>query len=117
MGYKITLNNGSPEMSFDQDTTIATDLLLSAMVQQGSFFFDPTIGLRELPKKNTDQNVALVEDYFKRSCKWLVDIGRAKSIAVLVERDDVQKDRINVKETAVQANDKSAAFETFVGVI
>lgn len=117
MGFTIVLNNGLPEMTFAQDPTLATDLLLSAMVPRGSFFFDPAFGLRELPKIITENNVGLVRDYYAESCKFLIDSGRAKSIEVTAEPDDDNADRINVQEKAVQANDTPASFETFVGVV
>ena len=117
MGYKIKMINGLPEMSYDPDPSIATDLLLSAMVPQGSFFLAPSLGLRPLPKKLTDGTIGLVRDYFRESAKWLLDAGKAKSIDVIAERDDDERGRVNVQETAVQANDNVAEFETFVGVI
>lgn len=117
MSYKIILNNGNPEMSYDQDATIATDLLLSAMVQQGSFFLDPSFGLRELPNKITDQNMGLVKDYLKQSSRWLIDAGKAKSIDVLVEPDLTEKNRLDIQESATQANDTVATFETFVPLV
>ena len=117
MGYKITLNNGNPEMSYDPDPTIATDLLLSTLVPKGSFFFNPDFGLRALPIKDTDQNMALIPDYFKESAKWLIDAGRAKKIDVLAERDDSERGRIDVQVSATQANDLPVSFDTFVGVI
>ncbi len=116
MGYKIEMVDGLPEMSLEQDATIGTDLLLSALVPQGAFFLDPTFGLRELPKKITDQNRGLVKDYFAESAKWLLDAGKAKSIDVLVEPDE-EKNRLNVKQAAEQANDTEVSFETFVPVV
>lgn len=117
MGYKITLLDGLPVQSYDQDGTIATDLLLSALVPRGAFFLDPSRGLRAMPKKITDQSLGLVKDYFKESSKWLIDAGRAKSIDVLVEPDLTEGNRIAVEETAVQANDAVVTFETFVPVV
>lgn len=117
MGYKIIMTNGRPEMTWDQDPTIATDLLLSAVVQQESFFFNPGFGLRALPKKNTEQNISLIRDYYKESCKWLIDVGKAKSIDVIAERDDDLAERVDVQETARQANDQIVTFGTFVDVV
>lgn len=117
MGYKITMNQGVPEMSFDADETIATDLLLSALVPLGGFFLDSAFGLRELPKSITEQNSGLVKDYFEESAKWLVDSGKAKSVSALVEKDLQEPSRLNVKETALQANEEPVTFETFVPVV
>jgi hypothetical protein len=116
-GYAIGLVDGLPVMSWDQDATIATDLLLSALVPQGAFFLDPSFGLRDLPKKITDGNAGLVKDYFQESSQWLVDAGKAKSIEVIAEPDLQEKSRINVKQTAIQANDEPAEFSTFVPVV
>ena len=118
MGYKYSLDtNGNPVMSYDADPTIATDLLFSALVKQGSFFFNPDFGLRELPKKNTAQNIALIGDSYKESAKWLIAAGRAKSIDVLAEPDESDRSRVDVQMKAVQANDKPVEFETFVGLV
>lgn len=118
MGYEITLDaDGNPQQSYDQDATIATDLLLSAMVPQGAFFLDPTFGLRELPKKITADSLGLVKDYFTQSSKWLLDGKKAQSITVLVEPDLTDKSRVNVQQTAIQTNDTVVTFETFVPVV
>lgn len=117
MGYKIELVNGLPVQSFDADATIGTDLLLSALVPRGAFFLDPTFGLRDMPKKITEGNAGLVEDYFKESSAWLIAAGKAESIETLVETDLTEPNRINVKQTAVQANDTVVTFETFVPVV
>lgn len=117
MGYKIIMNQGNPEMSFDADPTIATDLALSCLVEKGSFFFDMDFGLRAMPKKNTPENAALVPGYFDEAVKWLLDTGQAKTINVIAEPDNDNPDRVNVKVDAVQANDAPAEFETFVEVV
>lgn len=117
MSYKITMQNGLPIASYDQDATIGTDLLLSAMVQQGAFFLNPSFGLREMPKKITDGNNGLVKSYLKDSCKWLIDAGKAKSIDVLVEPDLIEKNRLDIQESATQANDTVVTFEIFVPVV
>jgi hypothetical protein len=117
MGYKITLSNGTPTMSYDQDATIATDLLLSAMVPQGAFFLNPDFGLQELPKKITDQNMGLVKDSFGQSEKWLIDAGKAKSIDILVEPDLTENNRLDIQESATQANDTVVSFKTFVPLV
>jgi hypothetical protein len=117
MGFQIKLIDGLPVMSYDPDATIATDLLLSAMVPQGAFFLDPGFGLREMPKKLTIDSPGLVKDYFKESSKWLITAGKAKSIDFLVEPELTEKSRINVQQTAIQANDTVVTFETFVPVV
>lgn len=116
MGYKITLQNGAPVASYDRDATIGTDLLLSALVPQGAFFLDPGFGLRAMPKKLTDQGLGLVQDYFKESSNWLLKANRAKTIDILVERDS-ELGRVNVRQTATQADDTVVTFETFVPLV
>lgn len=116
MGYKITLQDGAPVASYEQDATIGTDLLLSALIPQGAYFLDPGFGLRAMPKKLTEQSLGLVEDYFRESADWLLKAGRAKSIDVLVEQDS-ELGRVNVQETAVQADDTVVTFETFVPLV
>ena len=117
MGYIIILNNGVAEQSWDQDNTIATDLLLSCLTPQGSFFLNPDFGLPALPKKIDDQAIALIQQRYSKAVKWLLDTHKAKSISVIAEQDMDDTSRIDVAITAVQANDQIVTFETFVEVV
>ncbi len=117
MGYQITLQDGLPQQTWEQDETIATDLLLSCEIARGSFFGFTDFGLPALPKKSSPQTLALIEQRFFAAVKWLIDIGRAKSIDVIAEPDDLERDRINVAMTAEQANGQIVTFETFVEVV
>ena len=117
MGYKITLVNGKPERTYDQDETIATDIALSLLVEQGSWFFDRTFGRRKRNKKNTAQSIGELVQDCNQALKWLLDTGKAKSIDVIAEPDVNDRTRANVMVTAGQANDKIVTFQTFISVI
>jgi len=117
MGYKIIMNQGHPELTHEQDATIATDVALSILVEQGAWFVNPKFGMPALPKKDTDQNLALVPVRCKQAAKWLIDAGKAKAITAIAERDDDTRGQVNIRVDATQANDQPVTFETFVPVV
>lgn len=118
MGYKYTLDeNGLPIMSYDPDATIATDLLLSAMIEKGAWFFNRDFGREKEPAKIRADTVKLVESTFKNAAKWLLDNGRAASIETTAKQDPGDRTRIDILQEAKQANNQPAKFETFVGLI
>jgi phage gp46-like protein len=117
MGYKIIMNQGHPELTYEQDLTIATDVALSILVEQGAWFLDTTFGMPALPKKDTDQNLALIPGRCKQATKWLIDAGKAKSIEAIAERDNDTQGQVDIRVDATQANDQPVQFETFVPVV
>ncbi len=105
-------------MSFEQTDTIANNIWLSLNVRRGSFFARPEFGMRELPNKNTPRAAALIEQYAKEALQWILDLGRATSIAVEAERDPVNHpNRIILRGEAVQADGRQISFEHFVEVV
>jgi phage gp46-like protein len=52
----------------------------------------------------TDQNLNLAKQYLKECLQWLITIGRAKSFIITVERDDIDKNRMDIKIDAQQAD-------------
>jgi hypothetical protein len=117
LGYKIVLINGNPEQTWDQETTIYSDMVLSVVVEQGAFFQDPAFGLAALPKSISDATVPLIRQRFEQAWKWLLDTGKAKSIAVTATPDKDNKNRVNISAEAVQANDLVIPFSLFVEVV
>jgi len=117
MGYKIVLVNGIPEMTYEQDATIGTDMLLSAMVEQGAFFLDPKFGLPPHPRKMAEETPDIVRDQHAGALAWLTETGRAKRVDVVAVPDPGTRDRVNVKAEAEQPNGKTVSFETIAGVI
>jgi len=116
--YKIEMNRGMAEMKYENADGIFNNIYLSLHVQKGSFFAAPDFGsrLHEI-KKLTEQNIALAKDYCKEACQWIIDLGRATSIDIIVERDEDVMNRMNILVTAVQANGAEMSFTTFVEVV
>lgn len=117
MGYKVIMNQGHPELTWEQETTILTDMVLSILVPRGAFFHDPNFGLPELPKKLTPENIPLVRQRFQEALQWLINTGKAKSIDIIAEQDEDWPNRVNIAARAVQSNDQLVTYETFVEVL
>ena len=98
-------SNGNPEVSWEKPTNIATNIYTSLMIKKGSLFNTPSFGLDLSDiKKVTATNIKLIETRLRDALQWLIDIGKAKTINVIVERDSLDRSRINYKVEAVQAD-------------
>ena len=91
MDFSITMQDGLPQMSFDQSNDLFNNIYLSVTVVKGSFFHNPDFGLRSRGRlKNTAATAALIRQDYLDALQWLIDIGRAKSVEVTAERDLLQ---------------------------
>lgn len=99
----------------DSCTTIANNVFLSLAVERGSFFHNPSFGLRRRHRlKNTESTAALIRHDYIEALQWLIDLGRAKTVEVMVERDRlVDLHRLKVLVTVTQADGRVLSFETF----
>lgn len=119
MDFRIDTTAGQGEMTFDPVTDIRNNIFLSIKVRRGSFFANPSFGLRAIrPAKNTIQTAGLLREYCREALQWLIDTGKAVSVDVQVERDPAAwPGRMKILVTAVQADLKPVTFETFQEVI
>ncbi|MCE5274872.1 MAG: phage GP46 family protein [Deltaproteobacteria bacterium] len=121
MDFSIDTATGRGEMTFEQATDIMNNIYLSLTVQRGSFFARPGFGSRLhllRREKNTDQAAALAKDYCREALQWLIDCGRAREIAVDVERDpDEDPHRLKVRIQVTQADLSPVTFETYQEVV
>ncbi|MDR3631551.1 MAG: phage GP46 family protein [Desulfocapsaceae bacterium] len=91
MDFSITMQDGLPQMSFDPANDLFNNVYLSVTVVKGAFFHNPGFGLRSRGRlKNTAATAALIRQDYLDALQWLIDIGRAKSVEVAVERDRLQ---------------------------
>ena len=110
----ITGSNGVAEMSWDAPEDISTIIWTSLNVKKGSLFNVPEFGvdLSDI-KKVTSSKVDLIKTRFEAALQWILDIGKAKSITVIVERNKQDKSRIDYKVEAVQADGIPVTVESF----
>jgi len=92
-------------MTWTKNTDIRTDMFTSLTINKGSFALNPTFGsdLYKI-KKITESSLNLAKQYCQEALKWLIQVGRAKTIDVIVERDTDDFTRMNIKVTATQPN-------------
>lgn len=119
MDFAIEFNAGQADMTWDPVEDISNNIWLSLNVKKGTLFSAPEFGSRlHLIEKNTPQAPALAEAYAKEALKWLLDIGRAKSIDVTAEQDmENHPNRLILRGVVEQANGSRVPFEQFVEVV
>lgn len=97
--------NGNPVLSWDKPTDISTNIYTSLLVTKGKLFNMPDFGLDLSDiKKVTSYNLDLIKSRIEKALQWLLDIGKAKSIKVIVEKDSRDISRVNYKVEATQAD-------------
>ena len=119
MDYAITLQDGLASMSFDPPAGIFNNVYLSLTVPRGSFFHNTSFGLRQRGRlKNTPATAALIRQDYLEALQWLINTGRAKSIAVEVQQKP-QQDlfRLALLVTVTQADGRVLTFTTFKEVV
>lgn len=119
MDFAIIINNGQAEQTFNQATDIFNNIFLSLSIKKGSWWFDPTFGLRDRGRmKNTESNARLIREDCKQALPWILDSGRAKEINVYTERDrERDLNRLKVLVETTQADGRMVSFEHFVEVV
>ena len=119
MDYKINIEPGTGLgiKTFEPVEDITNNIYLSLKIKKGSFFQNPTFGSRlyELDRaKNTAGTAALAEEYAKESLQWLIDTGRALSVAVTTEREQY---RLKLLVEVTQTDGRQVTFEIYLEVI
>ena len=110
----IVSNDGKGEMSWQPPTDISTNVWWSISLQKGRLFNNVGFGLDLSDiKKITGSSITMIRQRIEAALKWLLTTGRAKSIEVLVERDDKDYNRLNWKVTAVQSSGIPVIVESF----
>lgn len=120
MDFAIEITDpAAPGMAFTVATGLFNNIFLSLTIKQGSWWLDPTFGLRDRGRmKNTEQNARLVREDCKQALQWLLDTGRAASIDVYAERDRSQDlHRLKVLVVATEPDGRVAEFEKFIEVV
>jgi len=106
MDFAITVdNNGNADILWTKPEDITTNIYLSLNITKGLLFNKPSFGLNLNDiKKITDKNIEKIKQRIENALQWLIDVGKAKSILVTVERDTIVDTRINYKIEAIQAD-------------
>jgi len=104
-------------LTFNKNVDIRTDVYTSLNVAQGTFFQNPGFGSKLTQvKKVTANNLLLAQQYVQNALQWLLQTGRATQISSIVEKDDNDFNRLNIKVTIVQANGVLLYYQQFFDV-
>lgn len=118
MNFGVTQRaDGTAELTWEKPTDIRVLLFNSLNIRRGIMINLPNFGLDLSDiKKVTDENVTLIEERIRNAVQWIQDTGKAKSIDVIVEKDNTDFTRINYRVDAVQADGVPVFIEDFVTV-
>ena len=116
MDFKIALGDeNTAAMTWDKSDDISTPVYYSMHVPTGKLFPRPNFGLYLKDIKKVTPNVL---DLFKQritaSTKWLIDLGKAESITIDVERNLQNINRIDYKVKIIQADGIPVTINNFV---
>ena len=115
MDYQILSTEGlAGEMTWDKADSLLTHIILSLSIDQGTFFQDPTFGSRlsEIKKVNTT-NINLAQQYIEEALQWLLDTGKAAQILVNVERDSIDRSRLNIRVQVEEADGNEITYDLY----
>ena len=119
--YAITPNDaGGADLSYTPGT--ASDLFnnvwLSLSIVQGSWWFDPSFGLkRRKRQKNTPAMASLLRQDCLSALKWLLDNGRAVSTVVTVLPVPENRNRLRLECVVTGASGETVTYDKFVEVV
>jgi len=109
--------NGIADISWEKPTTIFNLLWFSINIVRGTIFNNPTFGLDLSDiKKLTDDKIEIITARYQAALKWIIDIGKARSIDVIVEKNTQSIGRIDILVSAIQADGTPVELSTFRSV-
>jgi hypothetical protein len=109
--------NGQAEMSWDKPTNIGNLLYFSINIKKGTLFDNPNFGLDLSDiKKLTNEKIPLIQERVEKAVKWILDIGKAKEITVVVEKNTQAIGRVDIYIKAIQADGTPVEYSTFRSV-
>lgn len=115
MDFKITSTDGlGGDMAWDKAEDLLTHVILSLAVRYGDFFQLPEFGSKLYTiTKITDKSLNLAKQYIEEALQWLLDTSKAESITVLVERDIVDRSRMNIRVQVEERDGNQITYDTY----
>jgi len=119
MDFKIVSSNGlGGQMTWDKADNLLTSVILSLGIDRGTFFQDPTFGSRLFEiKKLTTKSVNLAQQYIEEALQWLLDTGKAANITVQVERDSIDRTRLNVRVQVEERDGNQITYDLYKDLV
>jgi phage gp46-like protein len=120
MDFQVYLDQENPSgnMTFYKNEDIRTDIYMSLNTIYGNFFQNPRFGSKlSTIRKITVENINLARQYVEQAVAWLLNVGRATSINVIVEQDLSDFNRLDIKVTATQPDGLIITYQQFKRVV
>jgi phage gp46-like protein len=116
MDFQIDTTGGLPFMTWNKNTDIRSDILLSLEVHQGTFFADLTFGSKLYTIKSiTDANLLLANQYVLQALQWLKQTGKATSITAVATK--YTYNTMQIALTVIQANGTTLFYNIYNDVM
>lgn len=118
MDYLLIAKQGEADLVLEKYEGLLNNIYLSLAIKKGSWWADPEFGLRDRGRmKLTEQTERLVRDDCLEALQWLIDVGRARTIEVMTEREAGHTGRLKVLVRALKADGQFEDFQTFIEVV
>ena len=119
MDYTINLTQGQAALSFDKSSGLFNNVFLSLEIKQGSWWIDPTFGLKDRGRqKNIERVASLIKDDIRSALQWLLDTGRATAIDITTQIDrQLDRNRLWARVSVTAANGQTVTFDKFIEVV
>ena len=116
MNFNIVQGSeGIAELDWAKPTDIFTNVFISMNVQKGSLFTDPNFGLDLSDiKKVTDSKVLLIEKRIIAALSWLLEVGKARALKVVVQKNQLVYNRVDIKIEIIQADNVPFTIDSFI---
>jgi len=117
MDFQVNVAGGLGYMTFGKNSDIRTSMYMSLATKQGTFFQNPAFGSQLYKvKKVTDRNLDLAKQYITMALAWLINTGKASTIDIVVEKDSIDFNRMNIRITATQPNSVTVYYQQYFDV-
>lgn len=104
-------------MSWDKNDDITGNIYFSLNIIPGTIFNNPSFGLLLSDiNKVTVNNITLIKQRVTNALRWILDVGKATSIDVIIERDLSNINRVNIKVEAKQTQGTILLYSQFKDV-
>lgn len=106
------------EMSWDKADNLLTHIIMSLSTNRGTFFQDPAFGSRLFEiKKLSPKALNLAQQYVEEALKWLLDTGKAEEITAYVERDNIDRSRLNIRVQVAESDGNQITYDLYKTLI
>ncbi len=116
MDFQITCSSEYPSgaLTFTKNTDLRTDVFMSIFTKKGSFFQRPDFGSNLFKiNKLSDSTINLARQYIADALQWLIIVGKATAVEVVVEKDLQNLGQMDIKVNVTQANGVIITYQMF----